>query len=87
MLPLEKTAEKWSTNSSRADFDYVEGSIYAFLEGEKNFNWIKGVIAKGGGQSFLTVRSILDSLRSYGSYKRWFELSNWLDGLRKVKET
>lgn len=52
--------------------NYVRKSLMAFLEGEQNSNWIKGVIENSG---ILKMEGeperIFDRLKDYGDHQRY----------------
>lgn len=54
---------------------YVRSSLEAFLDGKKNLNWIKGVIAKSGVLEYEgMLKEIFDGLRRYDNLPRYKEI-------------
>ena len=54
---------------------YARNSLEAFLDGKKNLNWIKGVIAKSGVLEYKNMlKEIFDGLRRYESLSRYKEI-------------
>jgi hypothetical protein len=60
---VEASIEKW-----------VRKSIMAYLEGQKNLNWIVAVV---GGYA-ADARQMLIGLKNYGDRERYQQLSDWL---------
>jgi len=58
---------------------YARGSAQAFLDGEKNLNWITGVLASSGVGKPETAL-LLAPFRNYGKPGRAQELFGWLEG-------
>jgi len=52
---------------------YVKKSLTAFLEGEKNLNWILGVI-KSSGVKGEKLKEIVDGLKEHGDMVRYQEI-------------
>jgi hypothetical protein len=64
---------------------YVRGSLEVFLRGEKNLNWVKGVIRKSGILQYKgMLQEIFDNLQGYEKLSRYQEIlkecqgQNWL---------
>lgn len=55
---------------------YIQKSTQAFLEGEKDMNWIKGVMQNSISRP--EAQAILVSLRGYGDQTRYGQLESWL---------
>ena len=62
---------------------YVKHSLWAFLDGEQNLNWIAGIIRESGmlkGE----LQEVFDEVQSYGDVTRYQEIvkvckdQNWL---------
>ena len=52
---------------------YVKHSLWAFLDGEQNLNWIGGIIRESG-MSQSELREIFDESESYGNPTRYQEI-------------
>lgn len=54
---------------------YVRGSLEAYLRGEKNLNWIKGVIEKSGAlQHEGMLQGIFNDVQRYENSPRYQEI-------------
>jgi len=75
---------------------YAKKSLMAFLEGEKNLNWILGVV-KSSGVKGEKLKEIFDGLKEYGDPVRYQqayqgcekqglfeEESKWFKGYKKA---
>jgi len=62
---------------------WVKKSLQAYLEGEKDINWIVGILRGSRGSLRATeiqaIQDILSSLGPYGLAERRDELQHWLD--------
>lgn len=53
---------------------YARNSLKAYLEGEKNLNWVTSIVGAGAN-----AKQMLSTLTGYGRPERYKELSDWLD--------
>ena len=56
-------------------------SIMAYLEGEKNLNWIVGTINSSG--DVMEAKRLYLGLSGYGDHKRYEELGTWFEMLAR----
>lgn len=52
---------------------YVRHSLWAFLDGEQNLNWIAGIVRESG-MSQSELREVFDESKNYGNATRYQEI-------------